>query len=201
MFPALPLRSERPEDSTMTRTTAREIAIQLGFAAVSSREDISQLMERFFEPEHYASLHSENDLYAELPDNKQMAYIRRLAELTMENRSEIDGFIERYARGWKLERISKTALAVMRCAVCELLYMDDIPNAAAINEAVELDKGYDEPDTVAFVNGVLGGFVRGELGQDLPAQETPEEKTSAPEAPVGETSGEKESAQAEPVRE
>lgn len=41
--------------------------------------------------------------------------------------------------------------------------MDDIPNSAAINEAVELDKGYDEPDTVAFVNGVLGGFMRGEF--------------------------------------
>ncbi len=41
--------------------------------------------------------------------------------------------------------------------------MEDIPNAAAINEAVELAKGYDEPDTVSFVNGVLGGFMRGEL--------------------------------------
>ena len=122
----------------MTRTTAREIAIQLGFAAVSSKEDISALMERFFSPEHYETLRGENELYAELPDAKQMAYIRRLTELTMENRSEIDGFIERYAKGWKLERISKTALAVMRCAICEILYMDDIPNAAAINEAVEI---------------------------------------------------------------
>lgn len=157
----------------MTRTTAREIAIQLGFAAVSSREEISQLMERFFSPEHYETLRGENELYAELPDNKQMAYIRRLTELTMENRSEIDGFIERYAKGWKLERISKTALAVMRCAICEILYMEDIPNAAAINEAVELDKGYDDPDTVAFVNGVLGGFMRGEFGQNPAPQAAP----------------------------
>ena len=42
--------------------------------------------------------------------------------------------------------------------------MEDIPNAAAINEAVQLDKGYDEPDVVSFVNGVLGGFMRGEFG-------------------------------------
>ena len=61
----------------------------------------------------------------------------------------------------------------MRCAICEILYMDDIPNAAAINEAVELDKGYDEPDTVAFVNGVLGGFMRGEFGQTAAVQEEP----------------------------
>ena len=94
-----------------------------------------------------------------------MAYIRRLTGLIAENRSELDGYIERYSKGWKVERISKTAAAVLRCAICEILYMDDIPNAAAINEAVELDKGYDEPDTVAFVNGVLGGFVRGELAE------------------------------------
>ena len=86
-----------------------------------------------------------------------------LTGLIAENRSELDGYIERYSKGWKVERISKTAAAVLRCAICEILYMDDIPNAAAINEAVELDKGYDEPDTVAFVNGVLGGFFRGEL--------------------------------------
>ena len=125
-------------------------------------------------------------MYAELPDAKQMAYIRRLTELTMENRSEIDGFIERYAKGWKLERISKTALAVMRCAICEILYMDDIPNAAAINEAVELDKGYDEPDTVAFVNGVLGGFMRGEFGQTVPAQEEPVQGEIAQDEPARE---------------
>lgn len=155
----------------MTRTTAREIAIQLGFAAASRGGELEELMEGFFSPEHYATLQAEDDLYNELPDKKQMAYIRRLVRLTVENRSEIDGYIERYSKGWKIERISRTALAVMRCAICEILYMDEIPNAAAINEAVELSKGYDEPDTVAFVNGVLGGFVRGELNREPPTQE------------------------------
>ena len=147
----------------MNRKTAREIAIQLGFAGANGSLAIDELFEEFFAPEHYETLSSEDELFSEYPDEKQMEYIKRLTTLTMENRSEIDGFIERYSKGWKVERISKTALAVLRCAVCEILYMDDIPNAAAINEAVELAKGYDEPDTVAFVNGVLGGFVRGEV--------------------------------------
>lgn len=149
----------------MTRSTAREIAIQLGFAAAASGQEPEALMEMFFSEEHYGSLAAENELFSEFPDERQMEYIRRLTVLTAENRSEIDGFIERYAKGWKLDRISKTALAVLRCAVCEILYMEDVPNAAAINEAVELDKGYDEPDTVAFVNGVLGGFMRGEFSR------------------------------------
>lgn len=146
----------------MTRKTAREIAIQLGFAAAATGEQPSELMERFFECEHYDSLAKEDELYAQYPDDRQMEYITSLVNLIDEHRDEIDGQIRRYAKGWKLERISKTALAVLRCALCEILYMDDIPNAAAINEAVELAKGYDEPDTVAFVNGVLGGYMRGE---------------------------------------
>ena len=146
----------------MTRTTAREIAIQLGFAAAATGETPQTLLDRFFEPEHYASLMQEDELYSQLPDEKQMDYITRLVTLTQEHRDEIDEQIRRYSRGWRVERISKTALAVLRTALCEILYMDDIPNAAAINEAVELAKGYDEPDTVSFVNGVLGGFMRGE---------------------------------------
>lgn len=149
----------------MTRTTAREIAIQLGFAAASASIDPAEMMDTFFSEEHYSTLAAEDELYSQRPNKKQMDYIRRLLELGTEKRSEIDAYIERYSKGWKVERISRTALAVLRCALCEILYMDDIPDSAAINEAVELSKGYDEPDTVSFVNGVLGGFMRGEFSE------------------------------------
>lgn len=147
----------------MTRTTAREIAIQLGFAAASASIDPAEMMDTFFSEEHYSTLAAEDELYSQRPNKKQMDYIRRLLELETKKRGEIDAYIERYSKGWKVERISRTALAVLRCALCEILYMDDIPDSAAINEAVELCKGYDEPDTVSFVNGVLGGFMRGEF--------------------------------------
>ena len=88
-----------------------------------------------------------------------------------DHQEELDGYIQRYARGWKPERISRTALAILRCAMCEILYMEDIPNASAIDEAVELDKGYDDPETVSFVNGVLGGFMRGEFGAEAEPEE------------------------------
>ena len=156
----------------MTRTTAREIAIQLGFAAAAGGVEPQELFDSFFSREHYDTLAAEDELYSEYPDKKQLVNIRRLTELMAEKRGEIDEYIERYARGWKSVRMSRTALAVMRCAVCEILYMDDVPASAAINEAVELDKGYDEPETVAFVNGVLGGFMRGEFAAETePAAE------------------------------
>lgn len=147
----------------MTRSTAREIAIQLGFAASANKIELDELLDIFFSQEHYESLAAEDELFAQRPDKKQMEYIRSLTMLTRENLSEIDGYIERYSKGWKVERISRTALAVLRCAICEILYMDDVPASAAINEAVELAKGYDEPETVSYINGVLGGFMRGEF--------------------------------------
>ena len=155
----------------MTRSTAREIAIQLGFAAAQNGAEPDELLNEFFSQEHYETLSSEDELFSQRPDKKQMEYIRRLTLLTRENLSEIDGFIERYSKGWKVERISRTALAVLRVAVCEILYMEDIPASAAINEAVELAKGYDEPDTVSFINGVLGGFMRGEFPEKVDAGE------------------------------
>ena len=157
----------------MTRTAAREIAIQLCFAGSANNLNPAELLDIFFSREHYDTLEDEQELFRDFPDDKQMDYIRRLLNLVTEKREEIDGYIERYSHGWKPERISRTALAVLRCAICEILYMDDIPSAAAINEAVELDKNYDEPDTVSFVNGVLGGFMRGEF-PEAPEPETQE---------------------------
>lgn len=156
----------------MTRTSAREIAVQLCFAAEANHMDPVELLETFFSQEHYDTLGEEVELFKDFPDDRQMAYIRRLTGLVSEKKEELDAYIERYAHGWKPERISHTALAVLRCAICEILYIEDVPSAAAINEAVELDKSYDDPDTVSFINGVLGGFMRGEF----PSEETTEQE-------------------------
>lgn len=154
----------------MTRSIARHLAIQLCFAAAASGRTPEELSEKFFTAEYFDTLSAEDELYRELPQGKYLDYIRRLTSLVSDKREELDDYIERYARGWKPERISKTALAVLRCALCEILYLEDVPHGAAINEAVELDKNYDDPDTVSFVNGVLGGFVRGELGEEPETQ-------------------------------
>ena len=154
----------------MKRTTAREIAVQLGFYASASDKPVSKIIDDFFDEEYFATLASEDELFAEYPEKKQKDYIIRLAENMEAYRIQIDKYIEKYAHGWKVERISKTAIAVLRCAICEVMYMDDIPNSAAINEAVELAKGYDEPETVAFINGVLGGFMHGEFGEGAEAE-------------------------------
>ena len=150
----------------MKRTTAREIAVQLGFYASQSEKPLNEIIEEFFDEEYFKTLAEEDELFSEYPDDNSREYIIRLATNMDESRIQIDKYIEKYAKGWKISRISKTAMAVLRCAICEVLYMDDIPNGAAINEAVELAKGYDEAETVSFINGVLGGFMRGEFGEE-----------------------------------
>ncbi len=147
----------------MTRTAAREIAILLGFSAAASGESAQETLERFFEQEHYASLAEENPLFAERPDEQQLAYIRTLVGLIADHRTELDAYIEKYARGWTVGRIDRTAGAILRCAMSEILWLPDVPNAAAINEAVELAKKYEDADVVAFINGILGSFIRGEV--------------------------------------
>lgn len=79
-----------------------------------------------------------------------------LALRTQEGLETIDGKISANLKGWTMSRISKVSLAVLRIAVCEMLFFDDIPVGVSINEAVELCKIYGSDDDRIFVNGVLG---------------------------------------------
>ena len=87
-------------------------------------------------------------------------FVKTLLFKTWENVENIDSVIEKYSVGWKTSRISKVALAVLRLAVCELLYFEDIPAGVSINEAVELCKKYAAKDDAAFVNGLLGSAAK-----------------------------------------
>lgn len=147
----------------MTRTVAREIAARLCFCISENPSDPRELLESVFEEEYYASLRTEDKLYKELPDARQLEYITSLVAGVCGHAAELDGYIDKYAEGWKFGRISRTAVAIMKTAMFEVLYMPDVPDRAAINEAVELAKHYEPPETVSFINGVLGSFSRGEL--------------------------------------
>lgn len=158
----------------MTRTAAREIAIQICYASQLSGTPVSEVADALFAPEYYATLSDENELFRGKPDEKQIAYIRDLTGNVERHFDALNAYIETYSRGWKLERISKVAATILRCAMAEILYIDSVPTSVTVNEAVELAKGYEEPETVAFINGILGSFVRTEVEPDAsaePAQE------------------------------
>ena len=75
---------------------------------------------------------------------------------------EIDTLISKYLRGWKIYRLPKINLAILRLAVYEIKYTD-IPHSVAINEAVELAKTYSGTEDASFINGVLGSVVKEEV--------------------------------------
>lgn len=74
--------------------------------------------------------------------------------------SDIDALIEENTNGWTIDRIAKTELAIMRNAVAEIAYNDEIPAVVSINEAVKLAKKYGSDKSYAFVNSVLGRILK-----------------------------------------
>ena len=87
-------------------------------------------------------------------------FTRELAEGVEEHRDELDALIARHAKGWSLDRIAPLDRNVIRVALYEIAYRDDVPTEVAIDEAVELAKEYCGADAPGFVNGVLGAAVR-----------------------------------------
>lgn len=83
-----------------------------------------------------------------------------LAKTEQEKQSEIDAMIEQNAIGWRKDRLARVSLALLRLALCEMLYIEDVPVNVSINEAVELAKAYATPEDASFINGVLGTVSR-----------------------------------------
>lgn len=88
----------------------------------------------------------------EIQDN---AYVRNVYFGVGEHLDEIDALIGKHAKGWKTTRISRVSRSILRLAIFEMLYLEDVPASVAINEAVELSKKFDEESARPFVNGIL----------------------------------------------
>ena len=160
----------------MTRSSAREIAthiiFSLGFDTRSAREVLDAELTR----ERFQELGEELPLYEQFPNEKQERYIRELVQGVFAHGPELDDCISRYSVGWSFARIPRMAAAIMRTAMYEVLYMPEVPNAAAINAAVEIAKGYEPVEVVSFLNGILGSFVRAEFPDTPPRPDRPEEE-------------------------
>lgn len=130
-----------------TRSEARIEAFKLIFQTAVNDEDPQFLIEVMLE---------------ERPESmKNIDYIKTVYLGVLAKKEEIDARIsENLGKGWSIDRISKVSLAVLRLAVFEILYVEDVPQKVAINEAVEIEKKFDDPDNSAFVNGVLGAFIK-----------------------------------------
>lgn len=115
----------------------------------------------------FEKIFNETDSIEEIVETAQEAGIIKInsfAENILKNVQahidEIDNIISENLQGWTMSRIPKVSLAVLRLGVCEILFIDDVPNGVAVNEAVELAKKYGTEDDAKYINGVLSSVVR-----------------------------------------
>lgn len=124
----------------------------------SRQEAVSLLYEmEFHRGEDMAEMYRVSLEEHDMTDNP---FLRDLFFGTVDHLEEIDAVIGENSRGWKVERLSRVARAIMRLCVYELKFREDVPDNVALNEAVELIKEYDDPDAKAFVNGVLNAAAK-----------------------------------------
>lgn len=124
----------------------------------------SEIRENIFKLVFCGEFHSGHELpeqveiyFEDLPEvtEEEHVYMTEKFEHIKERISELDDKINSVAKGWKTDRMGKTELAILRLAVYEMLYDEDVPVKVAINEAVELAKKFGGDDSPSFVNGIL----------------------------------------------
>lgn len=128
----------------MTRKKAREEAFILVFEKAFNDSSVDEILE----------------IASSVRDMEFDEYVETVFRGVFDNIEEIDSVISENAVGWKINRISKTALSLLRLAIFEIKYLDDIPESVSINEAVELCKKYATKEDSAFINGILSTVVK-----------------------------------------
>ena len=127
----------------MNRKLSRDKTMELLFGMTLSKDTIEEVIEGFVD--NYEGDIKELDL----------TYIKQALIGIENNREAIDKLIEENLHNWKLERISKVNLSILRLSTYELLYDEEIPRGVSINEALEITRRYSDEKSVGFINGVL----------------------------------------------
>lgn len=134
----------------MSRKVARELSFKVVFSFNFQAED--EQIEALI-----------NDLEKETTDitKEDKVYIKEIVKGIMTHKEQLDETIKKYLKEWTMDRISKTDLAILRLAIYEILYREDIPYKVSVNEAVELAKMFSDDVSPSFINGVLAGVISG----------------------------------------
>ncbi len=128
----------------MKRTKAREYAFILLFEYKFQPDEIEEILEDFIK---------------EFKPSDQEEYIRNVVCCFLKNRDVIDSMINDASVEWSMERISAVNLSVLRLAVCEMLFLDDIPSMVSLNEAISIGKIYSGEENASYLNGVLSNIM------------------------------------------
>ena len=139
----------------MSRRELREQIFKYIFRVeFNDREEMPEQEQFFFET---LKMEAQEKEAREIRD-EDAAYISDKSNKILEKLDEIDGMINKQAKGWTTQRMGKVDLTILRLAVYEIVFDEDVPTGVAINEAVELAKRFGQEESSGFVNGVLAKF-------------------------------------------
>ena len=125
------------------RRNAREQAMTMIFENMFNHESVSFIARM---SEFYRSV-------------KIIPFGKKLAKYAIDNKEKIDEIIEKYLIGWEIDRISKVSLAILKMAIAELLFINNVPEIVTLNEAIEVSKLYLEKEETKFIHGILGSVI------------------------------------------
>ncbi len=134
----------------MGRRKLREYAFYIIFSLPFTKYSAEEALE------HIRSVVDKEEFSSE-----DMEYLQQTVLGVESHLEEIDAVISTYSRGYKIDRISRAALAAMRLSIYEILFDKNVPQNVSLNEAIEMIKQYDTEESKKFSNGILGSFVRG----------------------------------------
>lgn len=144
----------------MSRTTARAAAMQMIFERISGGQGGEDTLRMVYDELREDGLPGVEKIGKKEPDDEDRQYIMSAFEGVLEHREEIDALIGRTAKGWPVERMSLVDLTILRLAVWEIRYAEDVPGSVSIAEALNLTERFSDPEDKAFVNGILGTILR-----------------------------------------
>lgn len=144
----------------MSRTTARAAAMQMIFEKISGGQGGEETLKMVYDELREDGFPGVEKIGRKEPDDEDRQYIAASLDGVLSHREEIDGIIGRTAKGWTVDRMSLVDLTILRLAVWEILYADDVPGSVSIAEAMELTERFSDPDDKPFVNGILGTVLR-----------------------------------------
>lgn len=150
----------------MTRREVREVTFMMLFQLeFGSDISIDDTLAQYYTIDADSTDEDESTVTVELARSDRK-YIESIVNGVKEKTAELDAVIEKYSKGWSIERIIKVDLAILRYGIYEMTYMEkQTPIAVSINEAVELSKKYGTDKSKAFVNGVLSSYCKALKGE------------------------------------
>lgn len=154
------------------KVTSREYMMKLIYQSDINKEDIESILDTFLNDnfEYIVNRYEELRLQysnnpkielgeLELDDVIDKDYMEKMCGYLKENNEKINELINKYAKNWTVNRMPKVDIAILRLAICEILFVKEIPSKVSVNEALEISKVYCDDKAPKFINGILGSII------------------------------------------